>query len=817
MPDVAASHRARCLFALVSLALSAACSGGGGSPAPAYQVQFVGSSASVVEGGAPLTVSVELVTQKASLPVAVSFTIGDTATGSAVSGADFTPVPQVLSFPAGAHDGDVQSITLQALDDSLIEGADETVRLTLAHASGPAALGARRAFTLAIVDDDLATVQFASAASATPNEANANFPVALELSLPQGDVLASDIRVRASDAHTGSAHAGHDYSNFVATTITIPAGTLSGALVPFDVHIKPDSAIEGDESIVLALSAAGPGVTIGNNASHVITITDDDSASLGVLNVFGDAGPQLASGDTLDLGPQSIGAGPDAGLLVHVLNAGAGPLAIDAPLINGNDERDFSVVVDASTFALPPPAAGLAAQVASASSPLVRVADDARSGATLTVDGAAHAELARHSHVRLLGLALPGAQQVTLELERVPSPWTADARLVVDGADVAGGAEALLGDLTLWRGRVAGESDSNVFLALSSSGARGWVQRGGGARDIVHFLPLRDGGGASVAVREEQLESFGVRPPLDFCATQDAPPLSALGGLQGSGGAALSGASTITECRMALESDYQLFQNFGSSQQLVLYVTELVAAASARYRIDVQTTLSIAYLGVHTQANDPWSAPDVPGTASQVLDEFRAAWGGAWPVSANLAHFLSGANLGGGIAYVGVLCDSNFGFAVSGNLNLAIDWSTWTGASGPLTWDFVVFAHETGHNFGASHTHAYCPPLDQCYTNCTGNTLCSQGTLMSYCHLCAGGMSNIDLHFHPFVANVMRGEINTSCLGTASLAPSEVLTWRVRFDPDAGAAPRHSTLNFGHDAHNAPTPFKLELVGSALP
>jgi hypothetical protein len=818
MHDVVARQRSRALFAACSIAFCAACSGGGGSSAPDYQIQFTSSGASVVEGGAPIAVGVELVTSRAMLPQPVSFTISALSSSSAVSGADFAPLPeQGLTFPAGAHDGDVQSITMQALDDTLVEGANETVRLALAHASGPGGLGARRTFTLSIVDDDLATVQFASAASATPDEATADFPVAVELSLPPGASLASDLKVRVTDAGTGSATKGHDYSAFAATTITIPAGTLGGALFPFELHVKQDSKIEGDESVVLALAVASPGVTIGNVATHVVTITDDDSASLGVLDVFGDSGPQLSSGATLDLGAQSIAAGPDAGLLVHVLNAGSGPLAIDAPLINGGDERDFSVVVDASTFAMPPPAAGLAAQAGSTASPLIRVADDERHGATLSFDGAANAGLAQRSRVTLVDFALPGADPVALELERVPSPWTGDARLVVDGVDVAGGAGALLGDLTLWRGRVAGESDSNVFLALSSSGARGWVQRGGNARGMVHILALRDGGGASVAVREDQLASFGVHAPLDFCSTPETAGVSALGGAPGAGGAALTGASTIAECRMALESDYQLFQNFGSSQQLVQYVTELVAAASARYRIDVQAKLSIAYLGVHSQANDGWNTPDTPGTSSQMLDEFQHAWAGAWPVSANLAHFLSGANLGGGVAYVGVLCDSNFGFAVSGNLNLAIDWSTWTGASGPLTWDFVVFAHETGHNFGASHTHAYCPPLDQCYSNCTGMTVCSQGTLMSYCHLCAGGMSNIDLVFHPFVANVMRGEIDTSCLDAAALAPNEELTWRVQFDPDVGAAPRHSTMTFGHDAHNAPTPFTLELVGSALP
>jgi hypothetical protein len=38
------------------------------------------------------------------------------------------------------------------------------------------------------------------------------------------------------------------------------------------------------------------------------------------------------------------------------------------------------------------------------------------------------------------------------------------------------------------------------------------------------------------------------------------------------------------------------------------------------------------------------------------------------------------------------------------------------------------------------------------------------GTIMSYCHTCAGGMSNINLLFHSRVATVLRNTIVGSCL-----------------------------------------------------
>jgi hypothetical protein len=61
-------------------------------------------------------------------------------------------------------------------------------------------------------------------------------------------------------------------------------------------------------------------------------------------------------------------------------------------------------------------------------------------------------------------------------------------------------------------------------------------------------------------------------------------------------------------------------------------------------------------------------------------------------------------------------------------------------------WDIFVVAHEMGHNFGAPHTHSMYPRID----NCAGGdcSVTPNGTIMSYCHQCSGGMSNILLNFH---------------------------------------------------------------------
>src|SRR5581483_8408026 len=113
--------------------------------------------------------------------------------------------------------------------------------------------------------------------------------------------------------------------------------------------------------------------------------------------------------------------------------------------------------------------------------------------------------------------------------------------------------------------------------------------------------------------------------------------------------------------------------------------------------------------------------------------------------SHDMVHFVSGKSVQGGIAYVGTVCDAQYGFGVSqvfGGFDLSYP---------SQICDVLVAAHEMGHNLGSPHTHCYNPPVDECYnqgSGCySGPVVASRGTVMSYCHLLAGGLSNIDLVF----------------------------------------------------------------------
>jgi hypothetical protein len=518
----------------------------------------------------------------------------------------------------------------------------------------------------------------------------------------------------------------------------------------------------------------------------------------------------LAYDELIPLGSATVGQGPNTGTYLRVTNQGRFAMTLGVPLLGGTHPDDFAVEVENTPLALL-----VASDPAAVAAPFRRLRTAGGPGLALEVDSAALASLAGLREVELLGFPLASHGAVTLVLRRRELPIAEDAKLVVDGREVPGGMHALTRDLQVWSGSVEGLTGSRVFLTFDGSSVGGFLELPDALERRI--LVLSDGPGRVRLVAEAELRALGLGEPTELCAGQlpvrgRTPVLPTVPTQPG----ALARVPTVlSECRLAIETDWQLFQTLTSTALLTTYVTGFVAAASEQFLTDAQVTLAIAYLGVHTNANDGWDSQENGGGTYELLEEHRAAWGTNWPAEADLAHFLSGADLGGGIAYLDVLCHDEYGFGVSANLRGDIDWPSWTGAPGDF-WDFLVFAHELGHNFGSYHTHDYCPPFDECASNCNGVTNCTRGTIMGYCHGCAGGVANVDLHFHPATADIMRHSIEASCLSDARLAPGDFVEYLVRFNPLFTPGAKSANLEFGHDAPNAPQPFRVRLSGTGL-
>lgn len=185
------------------------------------------------------------------------------------------------------------------------------------------------------------------------------------------------------------------------------------------------------------------------------------------------------------------------------------------------------------------------------------------------------------------------------------------------------------------------------------------------------------------------------------------------------------------------EADYQTYLNNGNSvTNVVNYVTALFNVVKVIYENDSVNT-NISAIKVWNIA-DPYVSLT---TTSAVLNAFANNMTNGFP--GDLSHFLSQRSLGGGIAYLNILCSGNYyKTAVSGNLSNSF------GLFPTYSWSVMVISHEMGHNLGSPHTQSCSWPggaIDNCYTvegSCAlGPAPTNGGTIMSYCHLTGYGIN----------------------------------------------------------------------------
>ena len=352
---------------------------------------------------------------------------------------------------------------------------------------------------------------------------------------------------------------------------------------------------------------------------------------------------------------------------------------------------------------------------------------------------------------RIGGFPIPGNESVELILQSM-QVFAPDS--VIEIADHNGIRNVNPPEVTFLHGSAKGVEDSQVFLAFTPAGIDGWIR----LNDIRY--DISDGNGKALSIhrlvdqKPMAIEGFcnadRIMQPKRKIRSRPAAE-------QPSGG--IAGFGSPGDCRrmrIAIDTDEEYLQMFGGDvNQAIGYTATLMAGASVIYTRDVNTRLELSYLRLWN-STDPWNQPS---TGDQ-LYEFRDYWEGSkQSVERDLAHFLSGRGLGGGVAWLGVICDSSFNYGLSANLGGAFPYPIENNDGG--NWDLMVFSHELGHNFGAPHTHDLTPQVD----NCAGGdcSIVPNATVMSYCHLCDGGLANVRMEFCPENIAIMNNFLSETC------------------------------------------------------
>ena len=94
---------------------------------------------------------------------------------------------------------------------------------------------------------------------------------------------------------------------------------------------------------------------------------------------------------------------------------------------------------------------------------------------------------------------------------------------------------------------------------------------------------------------------------------------------------------------------------------------------------------------------DPWDQTTMQDQLNQFTTWSVVQRSG---VARNLAQLVMGRPLGGGVAWLHALCNTQKGYAL-------FQWdAVYAFPTAATTWDAMVTAHEIGHNFGSEHTQS---------------------------------------------------------------------------------------------------------------
>lgn len=221
-----------------------------------------------------------------------------------------------------------------------------------------------------------------------------------------------------------------------------------------------------------------------------------------------------------------------------------------------------------------------------------------------------------------------------------------------------------------------------------------------------------------------------------------------------------------------VECDFKSYQDNGSN----LATTEAWATALWHEVITLYGNESIPVIVsdifVYT-STDPYASL---ATTSAILTAFTAHID-TLTYNGRLAHFLSTRALGGGIAWINVICSNSNQTAVSTSLSTTIV------PVPTFSWNVECVTHEMGHNMGSPHTHACAwngnnTAIDGCgpaagYSEgaCPTAPLPVSGTIMSYCHLVGGVGINFNNGFGTQPGNLIRSKYNNATCNTGTCSP----------------------------------------------
>jgi hypothetical protein len=298
----------------------------------------------------------------------------------------------------------------------------------------------------------------------------------------------------------------------------------------------------------------------------------------------------------------------------------------------------------------------------------------------------------------------------TFELALTPRDLRA-ARYKAEDTGIMGAHQIEKSAVTTFKGKIAGEADSEVRLTIDGEKIEGFFDSNGERFFIEPALKYSQVAAAddSVVYRADDL----LKAREIFCDMAEriergkqmvAPNVSA------------ASPQALRVIEIATEADFQYLALFGNSPTRANdEIVSVLNVIEGTYERELGLTFSVVFQHTWTTP-DPFTGTDRPS----LLASFKDYWNANFPaaqIPRDTAHLFSGKSftLGGGHAYIGVICSNPaFAYGLSGYVDF-------------VEGRYLITAHEIGHNLGANHNDTA-----ECQ-NTIMNTSLSGNTPMTFC------------------------------------------------------------------------------------